>query len=346
MRSLNHTTIKTLIGFLLFPLVLSPSYSQELLPELKASIDLVNESWKILDETADKVWPEWRNYKEISYFTAVPLKQDLLINPPSDPEDGFISISTKLDPIMVYLREPGKREKVWGGAYRYEINGKRYKGVQFHVPSEGYSKKVFNQFIDFYSYTDSNKIKNLYYSDNFFKSIIIHEAFHLWQFKTAKFKAINETHESSFSPNESYQRLANKEGEILAEAFLCNQPEKLKELTKSFLETRKERRKLLTNANIKWEKRNEYVEGCAMYIETKVFELIDEDYWETLKIVRHYQIKNSPKLFKDENQATQRCYFWGMVQACILDKLYGSEWKKEILKEGVYFENLLADIIK
>jgi hypothetical protein len=274
------------------------------------------------------------------------MKQDLLINPPSDPKNYFKFIKTKIYPIKVYLREPGKREKVWGGAYRYEIDGKRYKGVQFHTPSEEYSNKSYNQFSKYYLSQDSNYFGGLYHSDNFYKSIIIHEAFHLWQFKMAKMKAINETHESLFSPNESFQLLANKEGEILAEAFLCNENEKLKELSKRFLQIRKERREFLTDADIMWEKRNEFVEGCAMYVETKIYELIDPIYWEVLRNARYLQIMGSPKLHNDEDQATQRCYFFGLAQAYILDKLIGNEWKKKIMKEGIYFEELLEEAIK
>ena len=95
-------------------------YAQKLLPELEPSLDIVEESWTILDKITNEVWPEWDNYKEISYFTAVPMKQDLFINPPSDPKNDFEFIQTKIYPIKVYLRAPCKREKVWGGAYRYE----------------------------------------------------------------------------------------------------------------------------------------------------------------------------------------------------------------------------------
>lgn len=218
------------IGILLMQLT---SYSQKLMPTLERSINLVEDSWAILDKVKNELWPEWDNYKHIAYFTSVLKKQDLLINPPLDPQSNFKLIKTKIYPIKVYLREPGETEKIWGGAYRYEINGKRYKGAQFHSRSEEYSKTVYHNFSESYSKQDSSYFHDLYYSDNFYKSIIIHEAFHIWQTNIAKMKSINQKHESSFSPSEKYQLLANKEGEILSEAFLCNDPVKLKELSKN-----------------------------------------------------------------------------------------------------------------
>lgn len=321
-------------------------YSQQILPELAHSLDLVEESWKILDEFSGQVWQEWENYKEIAYFTAVPMKQDLLINPPSDPKKNFFLVNTKMYPIRVYLRDPGECKKIWGGAYRYEIEGKRYKGVQFHCPSIDYSNKTYLQFSKNYLHQDTILFKELFYSDNFYKGIIIHEAFHIWQFKKAKIKAKNESHVSSFSPNETFQLLANTEGEILAEAFLTIDNQKLKELTKRFLQIRRERREFITDVDIMWEKRNEFIEGTAIYVETKMLELDDPKYWSALKNVLYLQIMRSPQLYNDENQATQRCYFLGLAQAYILDKLIGNEWKKMIMKEGIYFEDLLESTIK
>lgn len=246
-----HMRNKTIIiVFIIFHMAGYPCFSQKLLPELKASISLVDETWNILDEASKHVWPGWNNYRDISYFTAVPLKQDLLINPPLNPEDGFTLIDTKLDSIRIYLRDPGRREKVYGGGYRYRINGIKYRGVQFHPFSKEYSNKAFKQFSDYYSNGDSLRFKNLFYSKNFYIKIIVHEAFHLWQFTVVKNKLANEVRESSFNPNESFQLLAEKEGEVLSEAFLCNDVESLIELTKSFLKSRKERRKFLSDADI------------------------------------------------------------------------------------------------
>lgn len=332
--------------------------STEMEPSLRLAVQLVEESWKMLDATIDEVWPGFNSYDSISYFTAIVNNQDVLINPPGNPKDGFKLCTQKIRDKDIYLRDPGKREKIWGGSYRYKIDGKRIKGVQFHPPSDEYSENGWKHRVDYYKIPAGiEKYRKYCYSPEFFIAIIVHEAFHQFQIVVHKAKSINATHPSPYSLDSSYHALFQKEGDILAEAFLTEDREEVVKLAREFLQIRAERRKRLIAEDIHWERRNEYCEGGAMYFETKMFDVLKAidykgwkipglqfmgpDFTDAKNEILVYAIKNSPDLVHQPNMEAQHCYFFGLAQCYMLDRLCGQEWKKHYFEEGVWLETLV-----
>lgn len=320
---------------------------QRLLPELKTSIELVNQSWLMIDHAKEELWPDWDNYKDIPYFTAIVEQQELLINPYKTlPDSNFVLIYENKYPFEVYAKFSSEMKKIWGGTYRYKVDGKRYRGAQFQAKRTEYTDKCYEAVIKKALPDDSLKYRELIYSDNYYKRIIIHEAFHLFQYAKNKKKMVNEQHPSSFSPNNKFQHLANKEALLLANCYQCVDTAKLKKLARDFLVIRNLRREYLTDSDIKWEKRNEYVEGTAMYIETNVFKTIDPHYYNLLSELRYEQIIKSARLYDDAEMAIDRHYFFGLVIADMLDKLEVKYWKTKIIQDDdLYLEDLLEEAL-
>lgn len=47
------------------------------------------------------------------------------------------------------------------------------------------------------------------------------------------------------------------------------------------------------------------------------------------------------KTVDDENRILTRCYYYGLAQGFILDRLCGNEWKAGFFADGVYFDTEL-----
>ena len=360
MKKSAFTLYKFFIPVLFSPLLINAQNSTELHPSLLHSILLVDESWNVLDSTVSEVWPAWNCYKDEIYFTAIPEVQDILINPPENPGEQYCLLDLTIQGKPVYLRDPSPVKKVYGGGYRFKIGKKRYKAAQFHPPSKEYSAKVVQGWKKKLHLNNLPPMSTeLSHSSEFFMQMIIHEAFHRWQFRLNKMKAVNVSHPSPFFGNKMHDALLELEGKILATAYLCENQAKLIELSRQFLAVRQERRKTLTKEDIDWEQRNEYVEGSAQYVETKVYTILNKNgykpkvlrngergfsgfrYGEVLRTLITLKIQRSPKLSDDESQAIYRCYYFGLAQGFILDGLCGQEWKKIFFEDGVYFDTLL-----
>jgi len=324
---------------------------------LQQAMLLVSESWYALDTVVNEVWPGWDCYRNEIYFTAVPRVQDIMINPPEKPGRAYRLLGTAVQGKPVYTRTPGEMDKVWGGAHRFNINKKRYKAVQFHPPSREYSRRVLSVWKKQLGYTDlPSYAVDLACSAEMYMRIIFHEAFHRLQEKMNKAKAVNASHRSAFSSGP----LLLMEGRILADAFTCTDTSRLIELSRQFLAVRQKRRGSLFEDDIHWERRNEYIEGSAEYVETKAYLALSRQGYtahvlssgkhgysgfshkDELTALLKMFIEKSPGYSADESQAVLRCYFFGMAQGFILDRLCGHAWKKNFFDDGVYFETLLA----
>ena len=332
----------------------------ELHPSLKDSLLVLNESWAMLDRVGEKSWSGWDSYRDEIFFTAIPHIQDKLINPPYDPGNGFRSLSQSLSGKRVYLREPGRSKKVWGGSYRFKIGRKRFKGVQFRPPSIAYSKEQQERFRSLAGLKElPENVKNYFHSVEFYIGFVVHEAFHSFSIRRNRRKVFNIKHPTSFKVNDRYEFLLNLEGEILEKAYNTHGKSKLQVLSRQFLAVREERRKYLTEIDVGWERRNEYLEGAAQYVETKVFKqtakqanrskqkgfitvsFFSEDLEPVLDKLMTIHIRKHSNS-SSESGMLEFCYYSGAIQGFILDRIY-PEWKSDFFKEDVYFETLLAD---
>ncbi len=99
-----------------------------------------------------------------------------------------------------------------------------------------------------------------------------------------------------------------------------------------------------------------------MYLETRLFEVLDESGYQskpgagmnfmgpawTEKNFQMLQlaIRNSAALVKKKDFELQYCYYFGLAQAYILDRLSGQEWKNHYFEDGVWFETLIERFVE
>jgi hypothetical protein len=352
------------IGLLLVLLVvgtgLSFSQSPQLRSELAVAVRLVDEAWHILDVATPDVWPAWKTYRDEVYFAAIPRVQDILINPPADPGAAYVRLQQTVQDTPVYLRDPSPIERVWGGAYRFRLGDRRIEAVQFYAPSPEHAQRWIK---DAEGRASPNALPSsalrVLSSLEYLISTIIHEAFHQYQGSAFdRMKMLNKTHPSPFDGGETQASLSRLEGQILWRAVAVRDRDELVELSREFLAVRWARRRSLTPEDIAWERRNELVEGTATYAETRVLQVVAE------RGYRPKVLESSEANFhgfaiasemvdlnvqwvalsahgRGEDGALMRCYYAGMAQGMILDRLVGPDWKNSILGPEVYVENLL-----
>lgn len=185
--------------------------------------------------------------------------------------------------------------------------------------------------------------------------VILHEVFHAYQATVATDKFVSA--ESVYRVEKLYPYNDkefidnwNKEGEILSKALNSKGEIETKEYIAEFLQFRNQRRKNhgLSKDLIDFERKLEWLEGLAKYVEIKSYELAKDKmknssnikYREGLPYWRMEFQRIKSRL--GEKSSDYRFYLSGMAQARLLD-IIGLDWKNEVMKDGVFLEDLLED---
>jgi len=325
--------------------------SLDLPPALEETVGCVQLCWDILDDAGDQVWSAWTNYRSLSFFSGIVPSQDILINPPGYPSGGFVRITPPEADFPIYSRRPSPESRIWAGSFYYSVGDKRVRAVRFPVPTRDYSQASYESAVQrFLGQDPDGRFQRLFYHQGFITSVILHEAFHVWQSEQNAGKIRGANHETPLLPHSDRDRLLREEGETLTLLFTTTDSIASYRLASDFLRIRKERYRTLTEEDIHFERRNEYVEGLATYIETKslfvYFDEVDPSLSSLMEEFRVAQIRAVAQDNRSETEAQVRCYFFGMALGFALDHLYGDHWKVEILKDGVYLDVLLEEVVK
>ena len=186
-------------------------------------------------------------------------------------------------------------------------------------------------------------------------TLILHEVFHAYQATVAKDKFISA--ESVYKVEKLYPYNDkefidnwNKEGEILSKALNSKNEIEIKEYIAEFLQFRNQRRKNhgLSKDLIDFERKLEWLEGLAKYVEIKSYELAKDKMKNSSNIkyqegLTHWRMEfQRIKSRLGEKGSDYRFYLSGMAQARLLDIL-GLDWKNKVMKDGVFLEDLLED---
>lgn len=194
----------------------------------------------------------------------------------------------------------------------------------------------------------------------------LHESFHAYQveFSPARFDdaelaylAANDYWSADTSMHDAWQT----EMDLLVEALQAATGEEAARLARRFLaqrETRRERAQLSPDL-VDFERRFEWLEGVAMYVEFSIwraaanssdyqpFEALDTDpdFSAYANFDRHW----GRQLDEMGRQATQendiRFYYTGMAQSMLLDQL-APGWKHHIWGDSVWLETLLDEAVR
>lgn len=337
----------------------SPS-TRNLHPDLQNTLLILEETWKILDQYSEEIWPGWTGYSHELYFTGIPGKQDIWINCEESPGYGYRLLTDTLHGHSLYLRDPSPLYHYGNRGYQMVIGGIKISAIQFRAFTKSHIDLSYQYLHEIAGiHFPARKLMRIASSPEYRMGLIAHEAFHQWQKQCNRDKFLPISPPPHPPSGDSSGNLLKLEGQILNSAFLSTSPIMLKYRVHQFLAVRRERWKNARTSQIGWERREEFNEGTAEYIQAQVALRIAMD-GHKIKLLPARPIKfygpslnkdlkrlyaelilNSPHLQSSPLQRQWRCYYFGMAQAFLLDRLCGRKWKRNVLRNYAYLDQLL-----
>ncbi|MDH5468881.1 MAG: hypothetical protein OEY25_15825, partial [Candidatus Aminicenantes bacterium] len=269
-RKYRNIIVVTSILSLLVPLYSQSGYE---LPEvMKIDLKRLEETWNILDQFAEKIWPGWNNYREVPFRFSYPNGVEMLVGHP-DPPDSFELLSgmeiqgkkvfiDRHKEIPLELRPPMGGG---GGVLPYGKSEPVYI-VDLHISSyrdEEQEEEKKTSLPDEFRYaSDRQMLTN------------IHELFHCFQRSVYRYRFGN----FRCNPDANYAIYAEIEGIALEKAYLETDDEKAREYLKDFIVARELKRKDLLEMERNQESEDDLMEGTAVYSETMALQLMKEGY--------------------------------------------------------------------
>lgn len=155
-----------------------------------------------------------------------------------------------------------------------------------------------------------------------------HEAFHCFQNSSDKWskQLPNDVLSPYYPLNIENISLREKERQMLLSAMNESNNNKCFEYVNRFVSYRERRKGIINNDFFNYELNVETFEGTALYVETKIINLLGDSYVD--KYNKH--LGQYPDNFKSFRLS---CYFSGSAMCFILDKL-NNEWKHDFLKSN------------
>jgi len=189
----------------------------------------------------------------------------------------------------------------------------------------------------------------------------LHETFHVFQAQAAgeKFNLADQYFESEepyWEIEGQMQEDWESEIELLAKALEAKTADQAADYARQFLAQRDQRRNTqnLDADLVAYERQVEWLEGLAKYVELAIWEkasttpiykphpevVTDPDFESYSTYERHWSQEIDQLKHQSGQAGNTRFYYTGMAQANLLDKLM-PDWKTEILKPGIFLEDLL-----
>ena len=202
-------------------------------------------------------------------------------------------------------------------------------------------------------------------STDHYITALVHETFHAYQAENypQRFEDSEKAYPSSGDYEGIFESMSTDwqlEVQALIDALNENDPSNQVEFINTFFQIREERRSKanLTMALRSYEKRYEWLEGSAKYVELEIWKnaanssgyqpveaiSIDNDFdgYQGYQKRWNNELNNAKTAAK--NGGDTLFYYSGMLQARLLDELM-PDWKTRIGQAGVWYEDLLREAI-
>lgn len=203
-------------------------------------------------------------------------------------------------------------------------------------------------------------------SSDHYITALVHESFHAFQAENypTRFEDAEKAYSSSAAYKSVFPEMSESwqvEIQILIDALQADTQSEQNERINDFLNSRDKRRSnaTLTQNLVLYEKRFEWLEGSAKYVELEIWRLAassltyepveslitDKDF----RSYRNYSQRWNNELNSMKNTAKSGgdslFYYSGMMQARLLDRLM-ADWKSRMEEPGVWLEDLLRESLK
>lgn len=325
----------------------------------------LKECRNIAHALGNEIYPGWEFDKTPVLFYR-PNVQEVLINFPHKPA-GFSAYSG-IDPLgdeLIYFRNDSTVFTVDDQNTSIEIDSLPVLVVadpfssmrnQLRDVLTTRTKDFADKWLDGWSFVPSPYDK---------LTLILHEAFHVYQGERAPDKTANEMVVSRYPLLDPVNNaLYVLEGTILKDAMLAADPSARREKIKEFVAVRSFRQSRLDSACVEYENLNEFAEGTARYVEYKFMRAgegvtpIPEMYYENgfngyrgvLPALFRNRMDDMVAVVavSDDRFGNRfgsgplrfKLYELGACEALLLDDVM-PEWKKIIFDDGIYLGDLL-----
>lgn len=353
-------------------LICISSASSEQPTELKIDPSLLvslKECRNIASSLGEELYPGW-DFQKTPILFYRPNVQDLLIGFPHEPK-GFSEYSG-FDPLgneTIYFRNDSTIFTIDDQNTSIEIDG-----IPVLVVADPFSS-MRNRLQDVLTQRSKEFAVSWLKNWSFIPSpydeltLILHEAFHVYQSGKAPEKNANEMVLSRYPLLDPVNNaLYVLEGKILKDALLSIERSARQEKIKEFAAVRSFRQSLLDSSCVEYENLNEYVEGTAKYVEYKFLKIgetrepIREMYYQNgfngYRGVLTKEFRNRMNNMVDVVAVNDdrfgnkfgsgplrfKLYELGACQALLLDEVM-PEWKENIFEDGVYLGNMLKQSV-
>lgn len=313
--------------------------SQILTVESIKSLELLRYAWNILDSTTLTVYPNWTGYRIIPVFIGSPNKQGLFVNPDKELPQGYLQIKTDSS-WKIFARDSSNVE-FSGGGIGVGIDNIYYHQYLKLDPCSSEFKDGYITFLEKYFSVSKlpDSVVSIIKSEEYYISIICHEAFHVFQQKSKHWQL----HQDINYLKSRIAALSFIEGMLLQDAINSGSDEIAKETVKKFLTVRDFKNDRLGGKQVNYEEDYEWIEGGAMYIQTEILKtLLSVRQTRYLKYLDSMNLSNS---IVNYNMPGNKDYYYGQAEAYLLDRLYGPNWKVRILTKNIYLVDLLKEAV-
>jgi hypothetical protein len=328
------------------------------------------EVWALIASPNNPIWTGW-DASSTPLLFYLPGQQDVLINHPHPP-DGFL-------PYTGPISFPGGQIFVKNGPTIIESDGqntsKEIAGVRTLVVADTLSNlrnRIGGMIED--TRSAAEKMQALAFSDLATDpydqlTLVVHEAFHVFQHAQAPDKGANEMLLLQY-PVLSVENNVGmaQEGSALAEALRATDAASVRRAAVRWLALRKARRASLPAQAVQYEEGCEFNEGVAKYTEYRLFQALEGRvpgammWWaqgfggyRDLLPRREQLIQSMRKHMSGEVVVNNdpygtaplrmRLYYSGMAVAAMLDKV-SSDWKNRIFSPGTSLTTIAEEALK
>ena len=348
------------LPFSLAVLFLAPSVAIAQAPTLKVDPRLVAEAaevWAVIARRDNAIWPGW-DASDTPILFYLPSEQDVLINHPHPPA-GFVAYDGP-------VRFPGGRMVVRDGATLIDADGQNtsrdVEGVRTLVVADALSN--LRQRISGMESARNLSFAQLATDPYEQLRFVAHEAFHVFQNRTAAAKGANEMLLRRY-PVLSVENNVGfaQEGAALAAALQSADERGFQAAVSRWLAVRRHRRAALPPEAIAYEDGAEFKEGLAKYVEYRLLQVLEgrepgsQMWWvqgfhgyHDLSAQRAELIATMLQHMRGEIAVNNepfgtaplrmRLYYSGMAIGAVLDRLSPS-WKDRILRPDVSLTDLV-----
>jgi|LDZT01.1.fsa_nt_gi hypothetical protein len=340
--------------------------SNQFLPKASSTPDKLSqedlfraeETLNLMDRLGDQTWPGLDGSIPLLLFND---SHAFLINSHENLEDWRLLEGAHVNNLPVYVQEKERNyqaftEPLANGQYAGSMTTKNAINVGFINLFKQDLPPVISQVFPY---------RLMLLSTDHYITALVHESFHVYQ--AENYPERFDDAEEAYRSTEAYENLYPEMGEawetevqFLIDAVVEKDPSKQIELVRSFLNTREQRRNdvNLSEAFKLYEKRFEWLEGSAKYVELEIWEnasdsasyqpissvLDDKDFESYQGYEKRWKNELNNAKTAAKNGSETLFYYSGMLQARLLDILM-PDWQTNIGDPDIWYEDLLADAV-